>query len=77
MRILISLWLAAILSSTAFAADNPDWAYPATPKPEPLDNTTPLTAAGSAKQYTAAQVDDAFNPPDWFPQDVYKRQVSR
>ena len=69
MRTLISLWLAAALSSAAFAADNPDWAYPVTPKPEPLDNATPLTATGSTKQYTQAQVDDAFNPPDWFPQD--------
>jgi cytochrome c553 len=69
MRMLISLSLAAMLSTAAFAADNPDWAYPVTPKPEPLDNTTPLTATGSTKQYTQAQVDDAFNPPDWFPQD--------
>jgi cytochrome c553 len=69
MKTLIGLSLAAILASAAFAADNPDWAYPVTPKPEPLNNVTPLVATGSAKQYTQAQVDDAFNPPDWFPGD--------
>jgi cytochrome c553 len=69
MKVLISLFLTAVLSAAAFAAENPDWAYPATPQPGQLDNTTMLTVPGSSKQYTQAQIDDAFNPPDWFPDD--------
>jgi hypothetical protein len=67
MRLALGLTLAAVLSMAALAADNPDWAYPVTPKPEPLDNTVMKTATGSSKQYTQTQVDDPFNPPDWFP----------
>jgi cytochrome c553 len=69
MRTLISLSLAAALSSVALAADNPDWAYPATPPPPQLDATVMKSVPGSDKQYTQAQIDDPFNPPDWFPGD--------
>jgi len=69
MRLALSLTLVAALATAALAADNPDWAYPVNPKPEPLDNTIAKTAAGSSKQYTQAQIDDPFNPPDWFPDD--------
>jgi len=69
MRLALCLTLTAFLSTAVLAADNPDWAYPVTPKPEPLDSTIMKSAAGSAKQYTAAGIDDAFNPPDWFPDD--------
>jgi hypothetical protein len=58
-----------VLSTIALAADNPDWAYPVTPKPEKLDGVTQKQVPGSAKQYTQAQVDDPFNPPDWFPDE--------
>ncbi len=44
------------------------WAYPV---PDPTTasaaNNTPKTLPGSAKSYTQAQIDDQFNPPDWFP----------
>ena len=70
MKILISLSLAAALSAVAaYAADNPEWAYPVTPPPGQLDSTTLLSVPGSSKQYTQAQIDDPFNPPDWFPDD--------
>jgi cytochrome c553 len=70
MKTLLSLPLAALLSAgLALAADNAEWAYPVTPPPQQLDNVTPITATGSAKQYTAAQIDDSFNPPDWFPDE--------
>jgi cytochrome c553 len=69
MRILIGLATAVALSAAAFAADNPEWAYPATPKPEPLDNVAMKTVPGSSKQYTQAQIDDPFSPPDWFPDE--------
>src|SRR5580698_6815306 len=72
MKIIVSIAAAAALSAAAavaFAADNPDWAYPETPKPQQLDNTDMKSVPGSSKQYTQAQIDDPFNPPDWFPDD--------
>src|SRR5271170_44165 len=70
MKLLVSLSLAAVLSATALAAESPDWAYPVTPPPPgPLDTTAMKSVPGSSKQYTQAQIDDAFNPPDWFPDD--------
>jgi cytochrome c553 len=69
MRIMISLALAATLAGAALAADNPDWAYPVTPPPQPQDSTVMKTVPGSSQQYTQAQIDDPFNPPDWFPNE--------
>jgi cytochrome c553 len=72
MKIIVSIAAAAALSAAAavaFAADNPDWAYPETPPPQQQDNTAMKSVPGSSKQYTQAQVDDPFNPPDWFPDD--------
>jgi cytochrome c553 len=69
VKILLSLSLAAALCGIALAADNADWAYPVTPKPEAPDNVTMLKATGSAKQYTQAQIDNSFEPPDWFPDE--------
>jgi cytochrome c553 len=67
MRVLIGLSLLALLSGPAFAAENPDWAYPVTPPPQPADSVTLKSLPGSTKQYTQAQIDDPFGPPDWFP----------
>jgi cytochrome c553 len=58
-----------MVSGVALAADNPDWAYPVTPKPEPKDNVVLKQVPGSSKQYTEAQIDDPYNPPDWFPDE--------
>jgi cytochrome c553 len=69
MKPLIGLFLTVVLSAAALAADNPEWAYPVTPPPGALDNVVMKTAPGSTKQYTQAQIDDPFNPPDWFPDD--------
>src|SRR5258706_563579 len=57
------------LPGLAIGAENPDWAYPPTPKPAPLDNVVQKQMPGSAKKYTQAQIDDGFNPPDWFPDE--------
>src|SRR5213594_691651 len=59
----------ALLPGLAIAAENPDWAYPATPKPAPADSVVQKQMPGSAKKYTQAQIDDGFNPPDWFPDE--------
>jgi cytochrome c553 len=53
----------------AGAAERPDWAFPMTDKvqpPLPADDQ-PHTVPGSDKSYTRKQIDDLFNPPDWYP----------
>jgi cytochrome c553 len=47
----------------------PEWAYPVNPTPKPVDTTVPKHLPDSSKTYTQAQIDDGFNPPDWYPQD--------
>jgi len=69
MRALASVAVLGLLAVPAMAAELPDWAYPANPTPKPPDATTPIQLPGSAKQYTQAQIDDGFNPPDWYPGD--------
>jgi hypothetical protein len=69
MRALIAIALLGCLALPAQSAELPDWAYPANPTPKPPDATTPIHLPGSAKQYTQAQIDDGFNPPDWYPGD--------
>jgi cytochrome c553 len=50
----------------------PGWAFPfgeqvaQSPRKE---EPGPLKIPGSVKTYTQAQIDDAFNPPDWFPDE--------
>lgn len=51
------------------AADFPEWAYPGLPKTAPFDAKVMKHLPGSTKEYTQAQIEDDFNPPDWFPQD--------
>jgi cytochrome c553 len=69
MRNFVCVLGIALLPGLAIAAENPEWAYPATPKPAPLDNVVQKQMPGSAKKYTQAQIDDGFNPPDWFPEE--------
>ena len=53
----------------AGAAERPDWAFPVTDKVQPPlpPDDQPHTAPGSDKSYTRKQIDDLFNPPDWYP----------
>src|SRR4051794_16227712 len=68
VRTLIAASILAVLPILALAADNPDWAYPVTPRDRPPPDAVILkTLPGSSKQYTQAQIDDPFNPPDWYP----------
>jgi cytochrome c553 len=69
MTRLIGTLLAVLWSATAMAADDLSWAYPVTPPPEPLNSTIEKQVPGSTKKYTQAQIDDPFNPPDWFPNE--------
>src|ERR1700680_740090 len=47
------------------------WAYPIpdkTPPPGAAD-AGPKRIPGSSRSYTQVQIDDQFNPPDWFPDE--------
>jgi cytochrome c553 len=62
---------ALLFSATAISAEEfPDWAYPPlSPAVGPFDATVLKEMPGSTKKFTQAQIEDDFNPPDWFPQD--------
>jgi cytochrome c553 len=69
MKQFVRVLVLALLPLSAAAADDLDWAYPVTPKPEPLDNVVLKQMPGSSRQYTQAQIDDPFNAPDWYPDE--------
>jgi len=69
MKMLVCVLLLALITPAAVAAEVPEWAYPVAPKPVPGDNTRLKQIPGSARQYTEAQIDDGFDPPDWFPDE--------
>lgn len=69
MQMLAALPVLVFLTSFAIAADNPDWAYPTTPVTPPRDNANLRSIPGSNRHYTDAEIDDFFNPPDWFPSE--------
>jgi cytochrome c553 len=70
MRALVSIAVLGLLAMPAMAAELPQWAYPTAPPPgAPPDNTVKKTLPGSTKSYTAAQINDRFGPPDWYPED--------
>jgi cytochrome c553 len=61
-----------LLPAVAVAADAPpDWAYPVAPAnfQPPPDNGQPKHVAGSTKTFTEKDINDATNPPDWFPDE--------
>lgn len=64
-----ALALMLAVAGTAHAADKPDWAYPPQPKPPVFDAVQPHDLPGSNKHYTRAEVNDRFNPPDWYPDE--------
>jgi hypothetical protein len=72
-RIVLSAFV--MWPAIAFAADSPDWAYPVTPPPKPLDSTVMRQMPGSTKQYTQVQIDDLYNPPTGIPANI--RQCRR
>ena len=70
MRALISIAVLGLLAVPVMAAELPEWAYPvAPPAGPPPDNTVQKSLPGSTKKYTAAQINDRFGPPDWYPED--------
>ncbi len=70
MRIVFVATVLVLSAAIAVAVEGMDWAYPPTPKGKgPPDKEKMLTVPGSKRQYTAAQIGDGFNPPDWFPDE--------
>jgi cytochrome c553 len=79
MRRLIWFVLVAVLLVPAIGAApqqqpapvGPGWAFPVRDPnpPAAAEEPGPLKAPGSTKTYTRAQIDDTFNPPDWFPDE--------
>jgi cytochrome c553 len=61
--------LIGMATMPAAAAERPDWAFPVMDKVQPptQDDGSAKTAPGSDKTYTRKQIDDLFNPPDWYP----------
>ena len=53
------------------ASDTLTWAYPVPDKTPPPGSAEAgaKKLAGSSRAYTQAQIDDQFNPPDWFPEE--------
>ena len=69
MRRSLCALLIGLVPLVAYGAERPDWAFPVTDKVQPPVKTDdqPKTAPGSDKSYTRKQIDDLFNPPDWYP----------
>jgi cytochrome c553 len=72
------LALAALAAGFALQAQTPPtdpnrpaWAFlnPDKPQPPATEESGPIHVPGSSKEYTAAQIDDLSNPPDWFPDE--------
>jgi cytochrome c553 len=74
-KYLVVVALAATITVQAQApsaeSGRPAWAFLAPDKQQPPANeeSGPIHIPGSSKEYTAAQIDDLSNPPDWFPDE--------
>ena len=68
--LVLSPVLFAVSPMLTFAAENQPWAYPVAPKGAPKrDAAKIVTVPGSDKKYNEVEVNNAFGPPDWFPND--------
>jgi cytochrome c553 len=80
MRIAVLLLAISLAFAPAFGGPVPDsrwrdgmnfsWAFPE-PSPDfpSEDNSVVKHLPGSTRSYTQGQVDDIFNPPDWYPEE--------
>ena len=75
-------WISIAVLTLVFAIDaapqqpaasmGPGWAFPfgeQVAQSLRKQELGPLKIPGSARTYTQAQIDDGFNPPDWFPDE--------
>jgi cytochrome c553 len=53
------------------AVSHPTWAFPVADSEQPPaeDESVAKHVTGSTKAYTQKEIDDLFNPPDWFPDE--------
>jgi cytochrome c553 len=67
----LALALLFVFVIGAQAPKQPEWAFlfPDKVQPPSEESTGPIHIPDSAKTYTAAQIDDLSNPPDWFPDE--------
>ena len=72
LKWVLSLAILSGFGIGAQTAGRPDWAFLTPDKQQPAANeeSGPLKIPGSAKEYTAAQIDDLSNPPVWFPDET-------
>ena len=76
LKTLVFVALTATFVSQALAqqsdAGRPGWAFLAPDKQQPpaSEEAGAIRVPGSAKEYTAAQIDDLSNPPVWFPDEA-------
>ena len=62
--------LAAIAAcALCLAAELPEWAYPVKSPNTGWDAVVLKGLPGSTRKFTQAQIEDNFDPPDWFPED--------
>lgn len=61
----------ALQAQPASDANRPAWAFlmPDKQQPPATEESGPIHIPGSSREYTAAQIDDLSNPPDWFPDE--------
>ncbi len=59
-----------VAQAQAQAGKNLTWAYPIPDKAPPgTGDAGPKKIPGSTRSFTQVQIDDQFNPPDWFPDE--------
>ena len=67
---LVALVTAAVHSQTPLpnpTAREPSWAFQAIEGQLPAEPPEPVSIPGSTQKYAPKQIDDLYNPPDWFP----------
>lgn len=68
---LLFAWVIGAQAPPQGSPNRPGWAFlvPDKEQPPSEESTGPKHIPGSARTYTAAQIDDLANPPDWFPDE--------
>jgi len=79
MKKFVGVVVLALLIVPCVAAQSPQqgsgkdlsWVFPVADKvqPEIKEDPGPRHVPGSSKAYTPKEIDDLFNPPDWFPEE--------
>jgi cytochrome c553 len=72
----VAVLCTGLRAGTAFTSERPEWAFfvpfseTVTRDAVPASySATQWSAPGSGKSYTSSQLQDALNPPDWYPEE--------